>query len=510
MHKHNASTLLKRRERAVAKTQNWHELLQTTYKYALPNRNPWDLTVEGSNLNHDVYDSTLVLGLRKFVNRMINALVPPDINWLKLVAGTLIRPDELEERNLQLQTITDTFFHYLRQSNFDLVIHEAFTDMSISTGVLQINEGGDDDPIIFSAIPSDKISFESGPRGDLSAFFRDWHSVPVEYAIELWGDDFSVPKELMDQSDKPLTMDLYEISFYDYTDKIYRYFVIEKTTKHICFEKEEDSWEWVGFRWSKLAGEDRGRGPAIDAMPTAATINKAMEDEMKAAALKANPPYMAFTDALINPYNFQIAPNSFIPVNAMGTESWPLAPLPGGGDISFTTIVINDLRSQINELMMAQPMQMPQAGPVRTATEVAIIQQELRENAGASFSRVQRELFLPLVKRVLWILKKKGLIEPIVIDGKEVAITFATPLSASKDQSDVQNFMNFFELMSALFTPGIAINLVDAPKLPRWIGEKLSSDLSLIKNESQIIQLIRQAQELAENAAEQQQPGPPQ
>lgn len=501
-------TLLKRRARAVARSQNWQEVLDATYKYALPNRNPWAMESEGSNLNWDIYDNTLVLGLRKFVNRMINALVPPDTNWISLVAGTEVPSDLVEQTNKELQQITDIFFFYLRQSNFDLVIHEAFTDMGISTGVLQANEGKGDDLFIFSAIPSNSVSFDSGPRGDLTAFYRDWKGVPLEActADNMWGKDFVCPAPILNKPE-PICVDLYEISYYDYEADLYKYYVIECSTQEICYEKEDESWEWIGFRWAKLPGEDRGRGPAIDAMPTAATINKAMEDEMKSAALRANPPYMAFTNSIINPFNFRIAPNEIIPVNAMGTETWPLAPLPNGGDISFTAVIVNDLRQQINEIMMAAPMQLPQEGPVRSATEVAIVQQELRENAGASFSRVQRELFDPLVRRLLYILKKRGKIPPIVIDGKQVAITYATPLSMSKNQTDVQNFMNFYQMISAVFTPGAAMNLIDGPRLPMWLGQKLGSDLSLIKDEEQIKALIKKTEELAKNAIQQQQPG---
>ena len=67
--------------------------------------------------------------------------------------------------------------------------------------------------------------------------------------------------------------------------------------------------------------------------------------------------------------------------------------------------------------------------------------------------------------------------------------------------------LEFFQITSAMFTPGAAMNLLDAPRLPRWIGEKLNADLSLIKDQDQIIVLMQQAQQLAEQAIEQQQPG---
>jgi len=483
--------------------------MSQAYAYALPNSNIYALQSPGSNLAWQVYDSTLELGLSKFVNRMINALVPSDVNWVKFISGSLIPDEQKEEADLELQKITDTFFFYLRQSNFDVVIHEAFTDMAISTGVIQINEGDDDEPLVFSCIPSAYVAIETGPRGDIIAFFRDWYNIYDYHCYELWGDDFSIPKSLMKQNDEDLKLDLYEFTYYDYKDKVYKYFIIEKSTSDIVYKKESSSWEWIGFRWSKLAGEDYGRGPVLSALASATTINKAMQDELSLAALKCAPPIMAVTENIINPYTFKIAPNEIIRVMPGTGGDFPIQPFPVAGDISFASLIVNDLRAQINEIMMSQPLNPVQRGPVRTATEIAMIQNELRENAGAQFARVQKELFDPLVKRVLWILQKKGFIQPVQINGKEVALNYITPLSFSKNQSDLDNMLRFFEITSGMFTPGAAINLIDAPKLPRWIGEKLNVDLTLIKDEAEILEIIKQAQNLAEQAIEQQQPGQP-
>jgi len=502
--------LLKRRERSMGEKANWRSLMDQAYSLALPNLNPYRLQTPGSNMAWNVYDCTLELGLTKFVNRMINALVPSDISWVKLVSGHLIPEEEREETDLALQEITDTFFFYLRQSNFDLVIHEAFTDMAISLGVIQVNEGPDDDPLLFSCIPSAYVGIETGPRGEINAFFRDWFCVHEYHCIELWGEDFVVPESIRKHDGEDLYMDLYELTYYDYKDRIYKYFIIEKSTSEICYRKESVSWEWIGFRWSKLAGEDYGRGPVLSALPSAATINKAMQDELALAALKCAPPLMAVTENIINPYTFKIAPNEIIRVMPGTNGEWPLQPFPVGGDIQFASLIVGDLRSQINEIMMAMPLNLPPKGPVRTATEVAMTQNELRENAGAQFSRVQKELFDPLVKRVLWILQKKGFVQPLSIDGKAVSLNYTTPLMLSKNQVDLEKMIHWFEVMSGMFTPGVAMNALDAAKMPRWIGEKLNADLSLIKDEGDIIALMQQGQELAEQAIEQQQSGQPQ
>jgi hypothetical protein len=46
--------------------------------------------------------------------------------------------------------------------------------------------------------------------------------------------------------------------------------------------------------------------------------------------------------------------------------------------------------------------------------------------------------------------------------------------------------------------------------MPRWIAEKLDAELDLVKDEGEIIQLIEQAQQMAQEASEEQQAGQPQ
>ena len=504
MERSEVKRLLKRRERAAAKTAQWRDLLQAAYRQAVPNRDSWDNYSPGTNLNDEVYDTTLASATKKFVHNAINALMPPNRQFLKLVAGAEIPDEEKQAKDAQLQKITDTFFFYLDKSNFNLVIYEALLDMSISTGVLQINEGDEDNPLIFSAIPSDEISFDTGPRNEFNAFFRDWYKLKPEYAYELW-PEFELPPKYQGRDAETIEMTLYEISYYCYRDRKYKYVVIDKDSSDVCYYRESESWEWVAFRMNVLSGEDRGRGVVLDALPSALTINQAIYDELAAAAMQANPTYMAYTDSIVNAYNFKIEPNAIIPVQRGSSESWPIAPLPQAGNLNFTALVVQDLRAQINEIMMTIPLMPMSDLPDRTATEVAVQQTNVRENASAAFNRLQRELFDPLVNRVVYILKKKGLIEDLQIDGKDVAISYRTPLAQAKESVQYGSFMQLWQSLVGVYGPQTALSLIDATKLPRWMAEKLDADQSMVKSEQEILEAINQAAQAAQQQQQQQQ-----
>lgn len=517
------SMLMNKRNRAISRAWLWRYHLLRAYNLSQPNRNLYQILSEGAIKDAKTYDLTLVLATRAFVNRMQNALVPQNINWLQFIPGDLVE-DELEDAvangsmtedqrtqiksdlEKKLQVVTEKFFKYLRRSNFDTVINEAFYDLAIGTAGIQINEGPDDNPFMFSSIPIDTIGFNEGPWGNVEWVFRDFNNVELNVARRLW-PNFITPTKLVTKDslyeDKLIT--LHEISFYNPDKELYETVVIEDSTREIVYEEESESWPFVVFRWYRLPGEIFGRGPALECYPGAATINRAFRDELLAAELKSNPIYMAYTDGIFNPYTFKLTPNTVLPVNQSASGSWPIAPLPSAGDISYTVIVINDLRQQIDKLMYNSPLGPLQETPPMTATEVAVRQNELRENAAASFARLQRELFTPLIERLMYILKKKGKFPPIQVNGKDVDVKYQTPLSLGKGQVDVNQFLMFYKDLQMVFGEQIALGMLNAPKVVPYMAKNLNIDVTLTKDEIGIKEMEDEAKKQAKKMLESQQ-----
>lgn len=504
--------LLNRRGRAVARASNWIKLLRNAYSLSQPNRNVFQLEIaEGANKNFYAYDGTLILATRRFVNKMQSSLAPQGLNWMQFSLSDKFIAEakaEIEDPIAQqaffdraaelLQERTDTFFNYLRASNFDPVLNEAFYDMAVSMGAMQINEGDDAEPLIFASIPADKIYICEGPWGTIDAVFRDFVEIEISTAMQMW-EGFKIPPTMKMGEDPYQCITLYECSYYDYTRKTYISVVLDSATKFVCVEREEDSWPFIVFRWSKLATEVQGRGPVLDAFPTAATLNEAFQDELLAAEFQAKPIYMGFSDGLFNPNTFKVSSNTIIPVNPLASAgAWPITPLPKSGDINFGAIVINDLRMQINQIMFNNPLGPIQEAPPLTATEVAIRQNEMVEDAAASFSRLQRELFYPLIKRVLWILKKRGLIKPFELDGKTIDLKFTTPLSLGKGQLDVNQFLMFYQNLVTVFGPEASQAFIQVTKVPQFFAKNMNVNLPLVKTEEEIIQVMQTLQENAQ------------
>jgi len=524
----NIDNLISRRNNAVNEVQRWRTLLDKVYTYAAPNMNSWKDSgsqgqppqSKGQNLTANLYDLTLEIGTRTFVNRLVNAIFPQNERWLRFTPGSAVEEEYYDEAARLVEKLTDKFFDAIDNSNFYLAIPEALEEMAISTGCLQINEGDDDEPLVFCSVPSNSIAYEVGIDGSFRGYYRDFVGISVDEILSFWPDAvISDEMRRMDSDAKnrpdKKKLHVVEATTYDYKDKDWKTSIFELNLKELIYEVAEEEPAFAAFRWNRRAGEILGRGPAMDAMPAAASINEAMRDELIAAAFKANPMYMAYTDGVVNMDTFRIHPGAILPVLPTAAGGWPLQPVPNAGDVNFGILIVQDLRDQINKLLFTNPLG-PVDSPRQTATEAAIRMRELVENASASFARIKRELQDRMVKRIIYILRKRGEWPDVQLNGKSVAIKYETPLSASRGQKEVEKLVLYYQTLAGMVGPQMAMAATKLTKLPAYIAQNLETDLELVATEREIIQelqAIQQAAQQQQEAAQAEEPGavvPPQ
>ncbi len=513
----NATQLMQRRSDASADLNMWRSLLETAYHYAVPNYNPWinmgrgGSICPGQQLNADVFDLTLPIAHNKLVNKLLTGMVPQGQQWAKFLPGKSFgKPSEAlyARAEIQTQTFTDEFFDILDRSNFYLAVSESMSDTVLSTGVLAINEGNYKKPLRFEAVPVSYVMFEGDPLGGISAVFRDWIDIRVEFIQTLWP---LARKPAHKRSTSKVN--IYECSYIDYAAperERYKY-VIMTDQKEVLYEASSPSWPWVIYRMRKLAGETRGRGPSLDAYPTAATINEAVGDELMSAAFTANPMYMAASDSAFNEDTFRAEPGNIIPVQMIMGE-WPIQQFPGGGNIQFSAMIIGDFRQQINELLYTAPLG-PLTAPDKTATEAQIRYVENLESFSALVPRLQTEFFDPTITRCLYILNKIrpemfGNMDPdirdkfISVDGEILDLKYETPLMTARGQIKTQALMGFYSSLASMVGPEAATAALKPAKLVGALAHNAGAQLDVVKTEEELDQEIAAAAEIATNMIE--------
>lgn len=483
--------LIKRRyKKARSKADLWISLLEACYHYTVPSRNLyyWTSQYQGAQKNARVYDSTAMHAVEQFVAKMQGGLCPPDQKWFIFEAGPDVPDNAKEEVNRRLQEVSDAVYFYIRNSNFDLIITEAMYDLAIGTGAILV-KAGRNNPLEFYSVPLARIAFEETVANRIRTVFRWWDEIRIDDMRFLW-PDLKLNQELqnlLNEDPNATLKSLTEATLF-YLDnpshKQYRYVVFYDND--ILLDEYMESSPWIIFRWSKVSNELYGRGPVVQALPTILSLQEIYRIELASANFNISKPYMGYSDGVFNPWTFKLEPNTIIPVSPNSAGQWPIQPFPDTANPAFMQLSSLDLRQQINKMLFADPLT-PVTGPTRTATELALRQRNLADQIGPTFTRLQQEMLAPLLMQIVHTLKIQGLIEPVVINGREVQIAYKSPLAIQQGQKDIENFLMYYQMMQTVAGESAPI-FINPAKFSTWAREKAGTDPLIVNTEDEMKQ----------------------
>ena len=187
----NVEQILKRHQLAQTRKENFRDLYEDAYEFALPQRNLYDGYYEGKvggrrKMNR-VFDSTAINSTQRFANRLQSGIFPPQRKWCKLEPGTDVPPDARIEVQRALDIYNEKMFAVLKQSNFDIAIGEFLLDLSVGTAVMLIQPGDAVTPINFIPVPQYLVAFEEGANGQVDNVYRRMR-IKGESIQQQWAD----------------------------------------------------------------------------------------------------------------------------------------------------------------------------------------------------------------------------------------------------------------------------------------------------------------------------------
>jgi hypothetical protein len=445
--------IIKRQAAAQTKKDEFQQLYQDAYEFALPQRQlygVWEGGATGSKKMQRVFDSTAINSTQRFANRLQSVVFPPQRKWSRLEAGPTIP----FEKKTMLQQILDSYgdkmFDVLKQSNFDIAIGEFLLDLAVGTACMMVQPGDDVSPINFVPVPLFLVSYEEGANGQVDNVYRRMR-LKGESIERQWPDAKLSPNLKRRIEQKPAEeIELLEATIYDAGRGDYCYHVIWKEGKEELVYRRRKSSPWVISRYMKVAGEIYGRGPLMTALPDIKTLNKTIELLLKNASLAVAGVYTAADDGVLNPNTVKIIPGAIIPVARNGGPQGPaLQALPRSGDFNVSQLVINDLRSNIKRILLDESLP-PENMSARSATEIVERMKELSQNLGSAFGRLINETMIPLVAKILEVMDERGLIQlPLRVNGLEVKVVPVAPLAMAQNMEEVNAIIQYQQLMQS-------------------------------------------------------------
>ena len=485
----SAEAVLARYRAAQSRRSPWESLWQDCYLYALPQRGHGFGSQFDPAKRHAerLFDGTATDAVEQLAASLLSQLTPPWSQWFGLVPGYDINALEHGVVSGELDRATETLQGHFDRSNFAVEIHQAFLDLvTVGSATLLFEEAplGTSSAFRLTAVPMSEMHFEAGPEDQVLGHFRS-RSLPVRTLRSLF-PEADLPEEkgsCIGKDDRSLP--IVEAILPKEGGFVYMALLLDKPDRPICLARGPLSTSpFVSFRWLKGASEIYGRSPVMTALPDIKTANKVVELVLKNASIAVTGIWQAEDDGVLNPANIRLVPGTIIP-KAVGSSG--LTPLQAPGRFDVSNLMLDDLRGRIRHALLVDRLG-PVSGRRMTATEILERSNEMSRLLGATFGRLQTELLTPLINQGMRILRRRGEIPDVVLDGRTVALQYRSPIARSQARDDVQNTLLWLET-SAQLGPE-AMQAVDVPATTRWLGERLGVPGQLVRDTSPVVDLI--------------------
>jgi hypothetical protein len=473
--------LVRRCDLAKQRRSSWESTWQACYDYALPQCGDFTRVSEPGRIRTDrLYDGTAMDAVDQLAASLLGHLTPPWTQWFGFRPGPDLSPAEADALSPLLEESARTLQAHFDRSNFSVEMHQCYLDLVVGgTAALYFEEAepGSFSAFKFSAVPLADIMLEEGENGYLDGSFRQMKltlqqirdrypaaEIPADIASEGMRDPqarFAVLESILPDG-----------GAYDYTA-----IVTEKGKPAELASGKFSTSPCIAFRWMKSPGEIYGRSPVMKALPDIKTANKVVELILKNASIAVTGIWQADDDGVLNPANIELVPGAIIP-KAVGSEGLKPLEMPARFDVS--QLVIDDLRARIRHALLIDKLGQI-SGKRMTATEVAERSGEMALLLGATYGRLQSELLTPMIRRAYSILRRRGEIADIALDGRFVTLDYRSPLARAQAQRNIQNTLSWLTSVQAM--GAMAVATVDVPAAARYIGEALGVPSDLIKKE---------------------------
>jgi hypothetical protein len=472
--------LMARLNAARARRSHWEGLWDDAYDFALPQRAGFrGAQTLGRRQTDDIYDATAMDGAEQLAASLLGHLTPGWTPWFGLKPGPELAPADAAKIAPALDRAGRVMRAHFAASNFAMEVHQCYLDLVVggtASLAFEENDPGHASAFRFTATPLTSVYLEEGPTGFLDGTFRVLSL--TEAQIRARYPRATLPAHITGRAGngaqarhEVVEAVLPRGLVYDFTACL----IGGRGAPEVLVAGTLEHNPIINFRWTKTPGEIYGRSPVMKALPDIKTANRVVELILKNASIAVTGLWQAEDDGIMNPANIELRPGAIIP-KAPGSEGLKPLEMPSNFDVS--QIVLESLRARIRHALLIDRFA-PLTSNTMTATEVLERGAEMALLLGATYGRLQTELLTPLITRAFTILRRRGEVPALKLDGRTVAIDYRSPLAQAQSQASVQNTLYWLESLKALGPEAQAV--VDGPACARFLGDVMGVPAHLMR-----------------------------
>jgi len=444
------------------------------FRYAMPGRGAFFSSNADDEID-DIFDETAIVGTQEFVSRLQSGICPNFTRWAALHGGMDIDAADIEQVNSDLEPVTEFVFDVINGSNFSQESAEAFMDLAVTLGAMEVEKGTVLDPVRFSAIPINQLYVNNGPFDRLDQFFRMRSYTYDQFMVKYPDNSFPADKlQEWREGGKPYSF--IDAVMRDWDDPNvechYRTLICREAGDVVVFRQEYKgvgSCPIIAFRWGKESGSVWGRGPLMNAMPAIKTCNLVVQMVLENAQMSIAGLYNMDDDGTVNVDTIELVPGTIIP-RAPGSRG--VEAVQAGGNFNVASLVLDEQRANIKRALYNDMLGNPNRTPM-SATEVAERMADLSRQIGSAFGRLMSEFVIPVMQRVVYILKDLGAIELPTVNGREVKVTATSPLARAQDNEDISAMDRWVQFTQRSFGPQMVNLFIKGEDVTPYVGDKL-------------------------------------
>lgn len=511
----DAKTLKTRLAQMEADRSEHVEVWRKCYQYSYPSMmggfyNEQQTAQESLDYRSELYDSTTTEAVRTFASTLIDGMTPSNALWFDLDAG-----DESDDERAWLSKAARFIWENIHNSNFDSVAFEAMIHSVCSGWFVMFIDERESGGYHFELWPIAQCFIASSRPGErIDIIIRKYKLTAIQ-AVSYYGEkevSSNIRKAI--EENKPNE----KFEFCNYIGPRKNHVSGSRLAKNLPFESvhmEVNSGKIVkesGYhefpcavpRWSLIQGSQYALGPVFDVLPDAVTINKIKEYELANLDLAIGGLWIAEDDGVLNARNIKIGPRRVIVANSVDS----MKPLQSSADFNVAFMSEDRIQQQIRKVLMADILP-PLEGQPRTAAEIHMRQQHIRQMHGPAFGRLMYEYLQVVVERCFGIAYRAGVLgqPPETLANRNYVVRYVSPLARAQKLAEVNAIDQYVEGLGIVsqIDPSVMDN-IDLDKAARYRGKALGVPADLIPSVNDISEK-RAAREQQQQQAQQEQIG---
>lgn len=473
---------------------------------------------QGQQRNTRIFNDAAPGALTDFAGQMHGMLSNPAIRWFEL---RLVEGEGTHEEQKWMRLATNAMLAYFDNpaSGFPTASHEVYLDLgAFGTAVCQVGPPKND-WLRFSARSLSCTWYLDDDEGLITDVFRASRFRLRDMAVEFGAltPELAEAAKSATGSEQRETVIHHVFANRDRDPTIptnlhmpwgSRYFVHSKKTQLSISGFLENP--YLTPRWSKMAEETYGRGPAMVALPGIKGANAMSRDQLIAGELRVRPPINVFANSVQG--TLSLVPGA-INYLKQGTRDFP-SPLATGADPATGDAMIERAEKKIERQFFQDALRVPDKTHLTVDQIRALLIQNLVRTSPI-FSRVVAEWLWPSIQRVFdWMLESslRAISEgrqpffpapPRSLIGRPLRPFFTSPLAQSQRQAESQNIQEGFQLaaLAAQVDPAAMLNL-DTDVLVRLGWSLRNADPRVLRTPQKVAALRRKREEDEAQAAQ--------